>query len=145
MKLEKLQFYLLIMLLFLFVGCGGEPDKYEIKVEVKDNTEWNLTFVEDGQDMTTSLKKGTIYFNLPTSKGFFSSLRQGAKITLNPADSKECVTLTAKNMSIGKSGSQRACGPFLQMGVEPMEDHQTSIGWQNSMGGGGKSFPGILF
>jgi len=136
MKLEKLQFYLFIISLFLFVGCGGEPDKYEIKVEVKDNMEWNLTFVEDGQDMTTSLKKGTIYFNLPPPEGFFSSLPQAANITLNPADCKECVTLTAKNLSTGKSGSQRACGPFLKIGVIPREDHNTSIYWQGILGGG---------
>ena len=121
MKLEKLQFYLLIMLLFLFVGCGGEPDKYTIKVEVEDeSTEWYLTLGEYGQDSTPFLNEGTMVFDLPTSKGFFSSgLPVAASITLKPVDSKKCFIMTVKNESTGQSQIKRGCGPFLRLGTKP--------------------------
>jgi len=127
MKLEKLQFYLLIMLLFLFIGCGGEPDKYTIKVEVEnENTEWYLTL---GEEKTPSLMKGTMVLDLPTSKGFFSSLPMAAKVTLNPADSNGCVKFTVTNESAGSSASTRGCGTFLKIGVKPTKEYPKSLFW----------------
>jgi len=106
----------------LFVGCGGEPDKFTLKVEVKDgNTEWYLTL---GEETTPSVMKGTMVLDLPTSKGFFSSgLPVGAKVTLKPVDSKECFIMTVKNESTGQSQIKRGCGPFLRLGTKPNKEY----------------------
>ena len=115
MKLEKFQIYLFVILVFLFVGCGGEPDKYSIKMEPeKGSTEWYLTFLGSGQDTTPSLKKGTMVFAFPPSA-------EGLKVTLNPADSKECFTLKASNETNGQSTSMRGCGPIAYMTAKPDE------------------------
>ena len=123
MKPQKFQFYLLIILLFLFVGCGGEPDQYTIKVEVENkNTEWNFNLVEDGRDMTPSLKKGTMVLDLPPSKGFFSSgLPHEAKVSLYPTGSKACLKVIVTNKTNMKNWSIRGCG-FEYVVLKPKKD-----------------------
>ena len=126
MKLEKLKFYLFIILLFLFVGCGGEPDQYTIKVEVEnENTEWNFNLVEDGRDMTPSLKKGTLILDLPPSK-VSPDFPHRAKVTLKPADSKACLTVTVTNKTTMQGGSMRGCG-FEYVVLEPNKEFPRAL------------------
>ena len=118
MKLEKFQIYLFVILIFLFVGCGGEPDKYTIKMEPeKESTEWNLTFLGSGQDSTPSLKKGTMVLDFPSSA-------EGVRVTLHPADSKECFKFTGINETTGQSQSMRGCGPFVTITGKPDEEYR---------------------
>ena len=111
MKPDKFLIYLLLIL-FLFVGCQDEPDKYTLKVEVEDeDTEWNLTLLGPDQDMTPTLEMGTMVLDLPPS--------MGAQVTLNPFDSNECFTFKIINENTGASQSMRGCGPLVKISAKP--------------------------